>query len=65
MQGNLWQQIGQLGKVGFKPKDLRAGVHSGNAHTIGTNWGIRQANQNSGKYSLAASQDANQKTDHL
>ncbi|GAB0210376.1 hypothetical protein GRJ2_003503400 [Grus japonensis] len=64
-QGNLWQQAGQLGEAGFKLKDLRDGVQSGNAHATAANWGINQANQSSNKCSLAASQDVNQKTNHL
>ncbi|GAB0208991.1 hypothetical protein GRJ2_003364800 [Grus japonensis] len=64
-QGNLWQQAGQLGEVGFKLKDSRDGVQSGNAHAIASNWGISSANQSSDKCSLAASQDENQKANHL
>lgn len=46
-------------------KDLGDTVQSGNTHAIATNWGISQANQSSDKYSLAASQDENQKTNYL
>lgn len=35
-KGVFWQQSGQLGEAGFKLKDLGAGVHSSNAHTIAT-----------------------------
>ncbi|KAK4826412.1 hypothetical protein QYF61_008945 [Mycteria americana] len=64
-KGNLWQQAGQLGEMGFKLKDLGGGVQNGNAHTFATNCGISQANQSSDKCSLDASQDENQKTNHL
>ncbi|GAB0209089.1 hypothetical protein GRJ2_003374600 [Grus japonensis] len=64
-QGNLWQQAGQLGEAGFKLKDSGGGVQSGNAHAIASNWRISQANQSSDKCPLAASQDENQKANHL
>ena len=46
-------------------EDLGGRVQSGNAHAIAANWGRSQANQSSDKCSLAASQDENQKTNHL
>ncbi|KAK4821749.1 hypothetical protein QYF61_000810 [Mycteria americana] len=58
-------QAGQLGEAGFKLKDFGSGVQSGNAYAIATNWGESQANQSSDKCSLSASQDENQKTNHL
>ncbi|KAK4815771.1 hypothetical protein QYF61_007189 [Mycteria americana] len=61
----LWRAAAQLGEVGFKLKDLGAGVRSGNAHSIAANGGVSQDNQSSDKCSLAASQDENQKTSHL
>ncbi|GAB0209016.1 hypothetical protein GRJ2_003367300 [Grus japonensis] len=64
-QGNLWQQAGQLGEAGFKLKDSGGGVQSGNAHAIASNWGISSANQSSDKCPVAASQDENQKANHL
>ena len=50
-----------------EPRSLHTlcGVQSGKAHTIATNWGISQANQSSDECSSAASQDENQKTNHL
>ncbi|GAB0208591.1 hypothetical protein GRJ2_003324800 [Grus japonensis] len=59
------QQAGQLGEAGFKLRDSGGRVQSANAHATATNWGISQANQSSDKCSLAASQDENQKTNHL
>lgn len=59
------EQTSQPSEAGFQLKDLGSGVQNGNAHTIATDWGIRQANQNSDKCSLAASHDMSQKASHL
>lgn len=42
-------------------KDSGGRIQSDNAHTIATNWEISQSNHSSNKYSLAVSQDENQK----
>lgn len=49
----------------FKLKDFRGEVQNGNAHTIATNCGISQANQNSDKSSLTASHTMSQKGRHF
>jgi len=65
MQGDLWQQAGQLGVTGFKLKNSGGEVQSHNAQVISSSWGVSVANQSSNKCSLAASQIENQKTNHL
>lgn len=49
----------------FKLKDVGSGVQNNNVHVIAANRGIRQANQNSDKCSLAATHDESQKASHL
>jgi len=46
-------------------KDSGGGVQSHNAQATSSNRGTSVANQSSDKYSLAASQTENQKTNHL
>lgn len=45
--------------------ELGGGTQSGTIHAIAANWRISQANQSRNNFSLAASQDVNQNTNHL
>jgi len=51
--------------VGFKLKHLGGGVQSHNAQASSSGWGLSVANKSNNKYSLAASQINNKKTNHL